>query len=320
MNLHDDKDVFEELILATAEDLGLPQAYIEKDYWVTKVLRNLSDSGYRDDFVFKGGTSLSKAHGLIHRFSEDVDLAVANTSWGSSKIKMRIKEIGQIITEGLEYFPDHPGEAKHGRFRKTYYRYPKLDDKVDLDHASGEILLEVNAMAPPEPHAPVDIQCLIAKHLTECSRTDLVHGYGLEAFPLNVLDVDRTAAEKVIALVRASREDDDGDSLRRKIRHVYDLCMIARRKPHFFCIESDSLPELLKTVCDSDKKVFQEASKWVDPPLYEAPLFKDPVGTWKKVSGEFEGSFSRMVYNGEIPDSQEIVDLLKRLQQVLQRV
>lgn len=48
----------------------LPNA-IEKDYWVSMVLRALFKQQYADAFIFKGGTSLSKGWGLIERFSED---------------------------------------------------------------------------------------------------------------------------------------------------------------------------------------------------------------------------------------------------------
>ena len=67
MNLHESLDIFLELIQATATDRSIPSIYVEKDYWVTRVLKRLSESEYREAVVFKGGTSLSKAH--RHRFS-----------------------------------------------------------------------------------------------------------------------------------------------------------------------------------------------------------------------------------------------------------
>lgn len=320
MNLHDDRDVFEELVIASADSLGLPQAYVEKDYWVTRVLLSLSRSKYRDDFVFKGGTSLSKAYDLIHRFSEDVDLAAISKNWGSARTKRRIKAVGEAITGGLTYLVNHENEAKRGRFRKTYYQYPMLSEDADLNHASSEILLEVNAMAVPEPHSPADLRSLIADFLVDTDRQDLIQSYGLESFSLNVLDVERTLAEKVIALVRACREDETGDCLKRKIRHVYDVCMITRHGQYSSYIKSDKFPPLLKEVCDSDKLVFEDAAKWVDPPLHEARLFADPSGTWGKVCDEFEGPFSQMVYNQEIPSSREIIELLETLESILRRV
>lgn len=204
MKLHQDRDVFEELVLATADGIGLPQAYVEKDYWVTKVLGNLASSEHHENFVFKGGTSLSKVHGLIHRFSEDVDLAVCQPEGGSARLRRQLKAVEAEITKDLTYLPDHPGESKHGRFRKTFYEYPRLDGNASLGPASDELLLEINAMATPEPNSKGWVESLVAGHLSVSGNGDLVNRYELESFQLKVLDVDRTAAEKVIALVRAS--------------------------------------------------------------------------------------------------------------------
>ena len=90
MTLHNDKETFKELIETTAKDLNLPSLYIEKDYWVTYILKNLSKSDYKDIAIFKGGTSLSKAYKIIDRFSEDIDLAVITNNLGSNQIKTLI--------------------------------------------------------------------------------------------------------------------------------------------------------------------------------------------------------------------------------------
>lgn len=59
----------------TAAKMGLPDAIIEKDFWVCWMLDYLFHrSAWKDKIAFKGGTSLSKSYGLIERFSEDIDL------------------------------------------------------------------------------------------------------------------------------------------------------------------------------------------------------------------------------------------------------
>lgn len=74
-----------EAIAAAAERvesaIGIPMAHVEKDFWVTEVLRGIAKcSGELGvSAVFKGGTSLSKSFGLIQRFSEDVDMIVVTT-------------------------------------------------------------------------------------------------------------------------------------------------------------------------------------------------------------------------------------------------
>ena len=63
-----------EALLVAAERSGRPLHLLEKDVWVVWALNHLFTGPYAKHLVFKGGTSLSKAYGVIHRFSEDVDL------------------------------------------------------------------------------------------------------------------------------------------------------------------------------------------------------------------------------------------------------
>ena len=65
----------EELFLVRAREKALPEAVIEKDFWVCWTLDYLfHKSPWKEHLAFKGGTSLSKCFDLIHRFSEDIDL------------------------------------------------------------------------------------------------------------------------------------------------------------------------------------------------------------------------------------------------------
>ena len=65
MILHKDGKIFRESILATARHLGIPEVYIEKDYWVSLVLKEIFTSELSNQVVFKGGTSLSKSLHII---------------------------------------------------------------------------------------------------------------------------------------------------------------------------------------------------------------------------------------------------------------
>src|SRR5690554_2715988 len=57
---------------------GLPDFFLEKDLWVTEILRLLYDEQLLGDYAvaFKGGTALSKCWKVIDRFSEDIDLSI----------------------------------------------------------------------------------------------------------------------------------------------------------------------------------------------------------------------------------------------------
>ena len=79
-------DLSKELQLQVLEQTrsieGLDQQVIEKDWWVTQVLRALFDLPYSEHLSFKGGTSLSKCWGLIERFSEDIDIGISREFLG----------------------------------------------------------------------------------------------------------------------------------------------------------------------------------------------------------------------------------------------
>lgn len=70
------------ILLDAGEKMNLPAYAIEKDWWVVQTLALIFDLEVGQHMVFKGGTSLSKAWGLIDRFSEDIDLAVDRQFYG----------------------------------------------------------------------------------------------------------------------------------------------------------------------------------------------------------------------------------------------
>lgn len=67
MFLHSDKELFRDVIMAASVDQKRPVAIIEKDYYVTMILKLLAQA--EPGCVFKGGTSLSKCHHIIDRLS-----------------------------------------------------------------------------------------------------------------------------------------------------------------------------------------------------------------------------------------------------------
>ena len=68
--LHERYD-FAQLLAVVANDRALDPVLVEKDYWMMHGLWGLQDQGFV--FELKGGTSLSKGFGVVHRFSEDID-------------------------------------------------------------------------------------------------------------------------------------------------------------------------------------------------------------------------------------------------------
>ena len=92
MKLHENKQLFADAINAasrpkTEGGLGIKSIFIEKDYWICRSLKMMAEGDKDGKAVFKGGTSLSKAYGIGARFSEDIDVAIAE-AWTMKDIKL----------------------------------------------------------------------------------------------------------------------------------------------------------------------------------------------------------------------------------------
>ena len=311
MILHESPNVFLELIQATATHRGIPAIYVAKDYWVTRVLKRLSESQHREAVVFKGGTSLSKAYHLIERFSEDIDLAIHDGhALGDARRRTLMRAIERVATQDLTYLQGHPQESRHGRFRKTAYAFPTLADDAELDQVADTLLIELNSFARPEPSATMPITTLIHDFLIEAGRTDLIRRHELESFGIPVLCVERTLCEKIMGLVRAGHEADAVAEFRRRIRHFYDIVMIMRATQYREFVDSDAFVELIADVREWDRQSMPGASAWLDPPLNEAVIVADAETLWSRIRSEFRGNFKDMVYGDSVPDDDEVLACL----------
>ena len=309
MNLHDDQEVFAELIAVTAETIGLPQVYIEKDYWVTNALKNLAMSEYKDQVVFKGGTSLSKAYRLIDRFSEDIDLAVFAKGFGDAKRKRLIKNIEDAVTKGLSNRPEDVRESKGSKFRKTIYQYPRSVGSEEFGQASPELLVEISSFTNPEPFKSRELRTLIAEALEQKGLSDLIIKYGLEGFSVNVLSVRRTLVEKLLGVIKDSYDADPAGRLSDRIRHLYDICQILTHDEYREFVLSDDF-ELMCDLCIEDERAGAfRGIEHLEKPLAEAPLFSD-FDKWRSsLDAAYTTTFSALVY-GDLPALNRIEESL----------
>ncbi len=102
MQLHKSADDFTDIIRVTSEYYGLDPTIVEKDYWITHALYHLSNSDYRDVVVFKGGTSLTKCYKDLHRFSEDIDIALLAYGMNASQIKKILSRVEEVMAVELQ--------------------------------------------------------------------------------------------------------------------------------------------------------------------------------------------------------------------------
>lgn len=317
MILHETPDVFLELIQATAEHKAIPAVFVEKDYWVTKALQRIGESKFADHIVFKGGTSLSKGHRIIKRFSEDIDLAAKCNDLSDSRTRTLIKGAETVACQDFDYQKAHPMESKGSRFRKTVHAYPAITGSHAFGQIADTILLEINAFTDPEPADSIPISSLIHDLLLEMSRDDLVVQFKLRSFPLEVLSVERTLCEKVMGLVRASYEQDPIPELRRRIRHFYDIAMILRQPAYQSFASSDKFAPLIQQVMASDRRSMPGAERWLSDAPADALIFADTESSWKSIRDEFRGNFRDLLYDEDLPSDDEMLHVLVQLRSSL---
>ncbi len=96
-----------DFIYQQAAASGLPPYIVDKDFWVTWLLGCIfRTEELGGNCVFKGGTSLSKVFGAIHRFSEDIDLGLMPASLGFTEeeldgaptVSQRKKRVAKVET------------------------------------------------------------------------------------------------------------------------------------------------------------------------------------------------------------------------------
>ena len=151
MMLHEDKDLFFRAIKEVSDEFNIPDYFIEKDYWLSLVLKRLSESKHVDSVVFKGGTSLSKGFKLIKRFSEDVDIAVINVAdMTGNKIKTLIRTVEKEIASDLHEIEMEGITSKGTRFRKAIYEYPAIQTLNTESWFSNSLTIEINSFANPD--------------------------------------------------------------------------------------------------------------------------------------------------------------------------
>ena len=132
----------EELFLLTAEQMAMPPGIVEKDFWVVWTLDYLfARSPWKTQLAFKGGTSLSKAFGLIKRFSEDIDLIL---DW--RLLGYGLREPWEKRSNTQQDLFNEAANARSAAFLKDVF-VPRV--KADLEAESGRALdIGMDALDP----------------------------------------------------------------------------------------------------------------------------------------------------------------------------
>ena len=214
------------------------QQTIEKDWWVTQVLRVLFSLPYAAHLSFKGGTSLSKAWNIVERFSEDIDIAISREYLGfvgelsrtqvSDKLRRAAcsfvrERMQNDLREGLVVLGIAPEKFNvYVNITSVSTTDPEviyIDYESVLpnsEYIAHTVKVEVGGRSMAEPVQSVSIQSQIDAVLSQAT-------FVQPAFDVNVVIPERTFLEKIFLLHEEFAKPMAEVRTERMSRHLYDL-------------------------------------------------------------------------------------------------
>lgn len=216
MYLHRDRETFRDIVGQAADSSGRTPAVVEKDYYVTLILKLLSEQ--LDKCVFKGGTSLSKGFHVVDRFSEDIDITFNEHIGESRRKKLKnvvLKGISEELGMPVANWEDIQSDRDYNAYLFSYESVFGLWD----DRLPQYVKLETALGSYSFPTQVVEIRNYIGDYLEGRGRTDLAEQFSLGRFSMNLQSLERTYIDKVFALCDFYLQ---GRS-KRCSRHLYDI-------------------------------------------------------------------------------------------------
>lgn len=313
MILHENKEAFRDAIRAASDHFDIREIFVEKDYWVTLILKNLSLSEFLNKIVFKGGTSLSKGYKLIQRFSEDIDLAVLDSSaYSGNQLKEFIKSVESTITGNFKEIHIDGITKKWSKYRKVAFEYPKLFDDYTGSGLSDKIFLELNSFANPIPFEFIEVNSIIADFFYEKGFLYRREKYRMKSFKLNILIPQKTLTEKVVALIRHSFGKNNIESIKERSRHFYDIHFLSNDPLCYDYLKTDEFVNDLKNLVQEDQQKFGEPEGWSDRTLNESPLITNLDEIWEQIRTSYNSDVKLLVH-GQFPDDKIVLDSFRKL-------
>jgi len=222
----------------TSASIGLPDAAVEKDWWIVHAIDLVFNTSIAPHTVFKGGTSLSKAWGLIDRFSEDIDLALDRRFLGfdkkdkemtGSQVRKLREQSFLFISEN--YFPELRKKFSDAGFDNVTFQlgeikshdqdpliieiyYPTVTEPIP--YLQPRVLIEVGSRSMMEPFEPCSFTSFVGEHFKGRPFAD-------ELITIPTVRPERTFLEKIFLLHEEFQHPVEKIRVERKSRHLYDL-------------------------------------------------------------------------------------------------
>lgn len=222
--LHNNVNDFRRALELSYSALGgrVSLSYIEKDYYVFMVLKNMRF--YNDELMFRGGTSLSKAWGILGRFSEDIDLnllpEVPSTDSHRTKLSNSIRHA--LDNMSLEY--DKNSILSRREYNTVLSSYNQIYNSTSITpYVKVETMANKRGKILNATYTNLPISNYIWDAMGSNPKyRQVLVSFGLEPFYMPVQNMDVTFVEKVMSLTNNYIKDRS----ERLSRHLYDIyCM-----------------------------------------------------------------------------------------------
>ncbi len=331
-----DPETLSLLVERTVQKTERGYAIVEKDYWVTWTLDLLFSGPYADLLTFKGGTSLSKAYGVVDRFSEDVDLTIDRSLIALDPTKsLEVPDLGtaqrtkrnkafdiktsDFITQEFvpwldaeiqEHLASRAGDTPPTlRFDEDdplnlFFDYPRNPDAEEDAYIKPFVRLELGARGDRSPQTQQIVKSYIEEEFPETFKDT-------KPTPVNVLAIERTFWEKLTILHSVCCRPEDKPPRERFSRHYYDVHHLAQDTELVKRAIEDTA--LLEAIVENKRAYFFESWDWY-------PTAKR--GTFRLVPSAEQQEFLSRDYNamqhmvfGDKPEFPEIIKILKWLEE-----
>ena len=200
MKLHRDKFSFLNIIGLIHGVTGIREDILEKDYYVTLLLKELSEKQETLPAYFKGGTALYKAQKSIRRFSEDIDLTICIDNCSGSQAKKRLETATKKYLSLPRTSRKELEDDRKGSITAVYDYTPAVTvDTDDPLQRFGYVKVEGTSFTVSEPFSTLEIEPIIYTYATEEQRSILREQFVVMPFPIKAIRLERIFADKIFA-------------------------------------------------------------------------------------------------------------------------
>ena len=228
MKLHRDKFSFLNIIGLIHGVTGIREDILEKDYYVTLLLKELSEKQETLPAYFKGGTALYKAQKSIRRFSEDIDLTICIDNCSGSQAKKRLETATKKYLSLPRTSRKELEDDRKGSITAVYDYTPAVTvDTDDPLQRFGYVKVEGTSFTVSEPFSTLEIEPIIYTYATEEQSSILREQFGVMPFPIKTIRLERIFVDKIFAAEFYYERDMYFDVA----KHIYDVSVMLNLQP-----------------------------------------------------------------------------------------